>query len=81
MNAKTSKRMPGQSTKARVREDAAREYRLDYTKAKPNRFADRAKAGSLTITLDPDVAEVFTTAESVNTILRALIAAMPKPTT
>ena len=30
------------------------------------------------VTLDPDVSQVFTTSESVNTILRALIKAMPK---
>ena len=30
------------------------------------------------VKLEPDVAAVFKTAESVNTILRALIAAMPK---
>lgn len=74
------KRATSSTAKATVREDAAREYRFDYRKAKPNRFAERAKSGSLTVTLDPDVAEVFTTAESVNTILRALIAAMPKST-
>jgi hypothetical protein len=30
------------------------------------------------VVLDPDIAEVFTTPESVNNILRALIAAMPQ---
>jgi hypothetical protein len=29
------------------------------------------------VVLDPDVAEVFKTPESVNAVLRALIAAMP----
>ena len=38
---------------------------------------DESSSGDV-IRLDPDVAEVFKTAESVNTILRALIAAMPK---
>lgn len=57
----------------------AKEYRLDYSKAQPNRFASLAKQGYRTIILDPDVAAVFTTAESINTILRAMIAVMPKP--
>ena len=54
------------------------EYRLDYTKAKPNRFA--AHDGSqkrIVVVLDEDVAQVFTTPESVNRMLRALIESMP----
>jgi len=53
------------------------EYDFDYRKARPNRFAASGDK-QVMIALDPDVARVFTTAESVNTILRALIAAMPK---
>jgi hypothetical protein len=53
------------------------EYRFDYTKAKPNRFAERTGQGSVAILLDPDVASVFKNAESVNTVLRALMATMP----
>jgi hypothetical protein len=55
------------------------EYDFDYGKARPNRFADRINRDRLMIALDPDVSEVFTTAESVNTVLRALISAMPQP--
>lgn len=33
------------------------------------------------IVLDPDIAQVFTSPESVNAVLRALIATMPKPGT
>jgi hypothetical protein len=54
------------------------EHRFDYTMARPNRFAARLKNGGRAIVLDPDVAEVFTTSESVNAVLRALIATMPK---
>jgi hypothetical protein len=54
------------------------EYDFDYTKAHPNRFADRMKEGPLVVLVDPDVAEVFTTPESVNKALRALITAMPQ---
>ncbi|CAG1016962.1 hypothetical protein ANAEL_05924 [Anaerolineales bacterium] len=56
----------------------AKEYRFDYNKAKPNRFAARMKDAPLVAVIDPDVAKVFTTAEQVNTALRALISAMPK---
>jgi hypothetical protein len=55
------------------------EYRFDYTKAKPNRFAQQIPPRSTAILLDPDVARVFKNAESVNSVLRALMATMPKP--
>jgi len=54
------------------------EYRFDYRKAKPNRFAARVKPGSRAVVLDPDVAAVFTTPDSVNAVLRALIETMPQ---
>jgi hypothetical protein len=54
------------------------EYKFDYKKAKPNRFADRMKDGPLVVVVDPDVAKVFTSAEQVNKALRALISAMPE---
>lgn len=54
------------------------EYKLDYSKARPNRFASRIKKEGVTVTLDSDVSEVFTTSESVNTVLRALIETMPE---
>jgi len=54
------------------------EYRFDYKKAKPNRFATRNETQKLTVVvLDEDVAQVFTTPESVNKVLRALIESMP----
>ncbi len=42
------------------------EYQFDYSKAKPNRFASRIGRDQLLIVLDPDVAAVFKTPESVN---------------
>ena len=54
------------------------EYRFDYRKARPNRFAARLKRGSRAVVLDPDVAAVFSTPESVNAVLRALIETMPQ---
>jgi hypothetical protein len=61
-----------------VSTDLRPEYEFDYRKARPNRFADRVDRVHVAITLDPDVSQVFTSSESVNTVLRALIAAMPK---
>lgn len=56
------------------------EYHFDYKKAKPNRFANRSGKQKLTVVvLDEDVAEVFLTSEAVNKVLRALIEAMPQP--
>ena len=49
------------------------EYQFDYSKAKPNRFAPRIGQDQLMIVLDPDVAAVFKTPESVNQVLRAII--------
>ncbi|EDN69314.1 conserved hypothetical protein [Beggiatoa sp. PS] len=50
------------------------EYEFDYTKAKPNRFAQ----DTLTVTLELDVAQVFNTSEAVNKALRAILTAIPK---
>ncbi len=65
-------------TKPRKIEDMAPEYRFDYKKAKPNRFAKRMKTEPVIVLLDEDVAKVFKTPEQVNKALRALILAMPK---
>jgi len=53
------------------------EYRFDYAQARPNRFAARMGEETVTVVLDPDVAAVFNTADSVNDLLRSVIAAMP----
>ena len=53
------------------------EIQLDYTKAKPNRFAKGLQDRQILIALDPDVAAVFRNAEVVNRVLRALIETMP----
>lgn len=58
--------------------DMLPEYRFDYSKARPNRFATHLKRGSRAVVLDPDVAAVFSTPESVNAVLRALIETMPQ---
>ncbi len=53
------------------------EYAFDYRTAQPNRFAGRLDRGRCVVVLDPDVARVFTTPESVNAALRALIQVVP----
>jgi hypothetical protein len=51
-------------------------YSFDYSKAKPNRFADRFSEETLVVVLDPDVAAVFTTSKAANQALRGLITAL-----
>lgn len=60
-------------------DDMQPEYHFDCRKAKPNRFAQQIEDGSLIVVLEPDIAHVFTTPESVKKVLRALIETMPKP--
>jgi hypothetical protein len=57
------------------------EYRLDYSQARPNPYAARYHASRPSVTLEPDVAAVFTSSEAVNRVLRALIETMPGVTT
>ncbi len=64
-------------TKSNKVSDMASEYRFDYSKAKPNRFASRMKDAPLVAVIDPDVAKVFAASEQVNNALRALISAVP----
>jgi hypothetical protein len=71
------KKTPVSKSRKRPSPDVRREYRFDYGKARPNRFAGRGQGGRLVVVLDPDIAQVFTTPESVNTVLRALIDVMP----
>ena len=52
-------------------------YEFDYSKAKPNRFAEKFGDDAIMVVLDPDVAAIFQTQEDVNKVLRALIATMP----
>ncbi len=53
------------------------EYRFDYSNARPNRFANRATGAQIAVTLDADVAAVFTNAAAVNRALRAMIEVVP----
>ncbi len=60
----------GKSTKRKRESDDLRpEYRFDYSKAQPNRFAS-ALSGD----------RIFRTTEAVNNALRAIVSALPKRT-
>lgn len=59
-------------------DDLLPEYRFDYRKAKPNRFTGEGSKKEMSVILDEDVAKVFTTPESVNKALRALIEVVPQ---
>jgi hypothetical protein len=58
-------------------EDLLPEYNFDYSKAKPNRSAKK----TINVTLDEDVAKIFTNSESVNKALRAILTVLPKQLT
>ena len=60
-----------------VSDDLLPEYDLDYSKGRPNRYAGKIEKSQVVVMLEPDIAEVFTTPESVNAVLRALISTMP----
>jgi hypothetical protein len=60
------------------RDDLKPEYRFDYRKAKPNRFAAAIPENAVAVVLEPDVAAVFKSSEAVNSLLRSVIAAMPE---
>jgi hypothetical protein len=64
--------------KTEAEPDMLPEYRFDYSKARPNRFASGKEDARIVVVLDPDIAQVFKTPQSVNTVLRALITTMPK---
>ena len=55
------------------------EYRFDYAKARPNRFAKGIAQGSLVVVLEPELAQVFGTSEHVKAILRAIANTLPQP--
>jgi len=61
------------------RDEMRAEYRFDYRKARPNRFARLLKGRTVAVVLDPDVASVFQSSESVNSLLRSVISALPQP--
>lgn len=53
------------------------EYTFDYDTSRPNRFASRMSENAVAVVLEPDVAEVFGSSDSVNQLLRSVISALP----
>ncbi|MBA2621355.1 MAG: hypothetical protein H0U87_09155 [Acidobacteria bacterium] len=49
------------------------EYRFDYSKARPNRFAEEYNRTQRAVVLDSDIADKFPSSESVNEALRFLV--------
>ena len=66
--------------KSAMQGEMRREYRFDYRKSRPNRFAPLMKNKAVAVVLDSDVASVFQSPESVNSLLRSVITALPKRT-
>ena len=60
-----------------MNDDLRPEYDLDYSKAKPNRFAAGLKDRGRLIVLEPEVAEAFQDSSEVNAVLKALLQTMP----
>ncbi len=63
-----------------TRSEMRGEYRFDYRRARPNRFAPHLKGKVVAVVLDPDVASVFGSSQTVNALLRSVIKALPKQT-
>lgn len=78
MNATIMKRTSSIKPQDTSFDDMLPEYNFDYSKARPNRFAERVYKDRRVVLLDPDISNVFTNSESVNMVLRAIIATMPK---
>lgn len=77
MSVKIMKKVSGRKPRYAVR-DSEREYRFDYSKSKPNRFARQVAKNAVVVVLDPDVAVVFRDPKKVNSLLRATIAALKR---
>jgi hypothetical protein len=60
-----------------TKEELRSEYRFDYSKSKPNRFAAKMSEETIAIVLEPDFAAVFKSSETVNALLRSVISAIP----
>ena len=62
--------------KKRIDDDLLPYYDLDYSKAKPNRFAGQSTSQTV-VMLDVELSKIFRTEEEVTNALRLLVQAMP----
>ncbi len=72
------KKTPISKSRKTATQEMLPEYDFDYSKARPNRFAGNISKERLVVLLDPEVSQVFTTPEAVNTVLHALVTALLK---
>jgi len=66
------KKPPSGKSAPRESDGLRPEYRFDYRRSRPNRFASRFEKGSVVVVLEPDVASVFKDSASVNDLLRSV---------
>ncbi|HEV2379969.1 MAG TPA: BrnT family toxin [Terriglobia bacterium] len=78
-SVKTMRKTPAAKKRQTPRNTMPKEYRFDYSRAKPNRFAEKIAKDSVAVVLDPDVAARFKSSKAVNAILRSVLSAMPDP--
>ena len=71
------KKAPPRRRQGTAEREMRAEYRFDYSKARPNRFAGRVPEDAVAVVLDPEVTSVFGSSESVNELLRSVIKAIP----
>ena len=57
-------------------EELRSEYRFDYRKSKPNRFASKMSEDAIAVVLEPDIAAIFKSSKTVNALLRSIVSAM-----
>jgi uncharacterized DUF497 family protein len=65
-------------SRGRPESELRTEYTFDYGQSRPNRFAPRMGENAVAVVLEPDVAKVFDSSDSVNRLLRSVISALPQ---
>jgi len=68
------------TTRQKRSDDLRPEYDFGKMASRPNPFAARMTEPVVAVVLEPDVAQVFGTAEDVNRMLRSVISGLPRQT-
>jgi hypothetical protein len=71
------KKKPSRSRKKGESNGLQADYEFDYSRSRANRFAARMGPRTVTVVLEPDVAQVFDSSRAVNKLLRSVIARNP----